>query len=324
MNTIGICMATFNGAEFLQDQLDSISGQTCADWHLWVRDDGSTDATGWLLSVFARRHPGKVTIVSDALGRLGPRENFVRLMELADTPYIAFADQDDVWLDDKLMRARGEMRRLEARHGADHPVMVHADRRLIDRDGREITASYWASRGCDASAFRFETCLAFCLAAGATMLINRALVDRALPVPAAARMYDTWIELVAQAFGTVSALDGIALEYRRHSANVSGTATDIDSPRARRLWARGGRLIGGLGRQRHIYALYFAQAAAFQARFGATLPPHIAHGGAAFLALPERSLIGRMVQLVFTPLGPPGLVRRVVLAMLSGGLRAAT
>jgi len=318
MDTIGICLATYNGAQFLQEQLDSIAAQRFQSWHLWVRDDASTDQTGHILRVFSRRYPERITHIHDDLGQLGPRDNFGHLMAFADTPYIAFADQDDVWHPDKLGREMVEMRRLEALHGAEHPVMVHADRRLINGHGAEITASYWSSRRCDAAAFGLDTCLAFCLAAGSTMLINRALVQRALPIPSAARMHDSWIELVAHGVGAVSALDNIVLDHRRHCSNASGAHRDIDSAEARRLWARAGRLLRGLDQQRHIYTLYFAQAAAFQSRFGAELSSEAAQRLTAFLALPQRRLVARLAQLALSRMGPPGLARCVALAALSG------
>ena len=51
--TIGICLATFNGARFLAAQLDSIAAQSFTDWHLYARDDGSVDGTLEILADFA-------------------------------------------------------------------------------------------------------------------------------------------------------------------------------------------------------------------------------------------------------------------------------
>ena len=55
--TIAILMATYNGERFLREQLDSIMVQTCHDWHLYVHDDGSTDATMDILKDYASRFP---------------------------------------------------------------------------------------------------------------------------------------------------------------------------------------------------------------------------------------------------------------------------
>ena len=320
---IGICMATFNGAMFLHAQLASIAAQIHTNWHLYIRDDGSQDESRQIAMTFAEQHPGRVTFVQDDGERLGVKGNFACLMQRVREPYIAFSDQDDIWHPDKLAQAAMGMRRTERRLGAGVPVMVHADRRLIDAEGREIAPSYWASRGLDAARFNLGTCLAFCLAAGSTMLINRALLERALPVPEAARMHDTWLELVAHAFGDVTVLDEIALDFRRHGANASGSAIEIDSHPHRRFTARAKRFLKGMDVQRRIYTGYVDQAAAFQQRYGAALASDDQRRLARFLALPRRGVVGRLIALGWPGATPPGLLRQVALVLALPRLRAA-
>ncbi len=316
--TIGICLATFNGARFLAAQLDSIAAQSFTDWHLYARDDGSVDGTLEILADFAFRYPDRMTILRDGASRLGARENFARLLDVLREPYVAFSDQDDLWRPWKLALALGAMRALEARRGSGQPAMVHADRRVIDAEGREIAPSYWGSRGIDAGAADFGTSLAFCLAAGATMLVNRALVERALPLPRDAWMHDTWIELTAHAFGAVTALDEIALDWRRHGANATGAIADTSGRAARRPWARAARLFRDLDRQRGIYAGYLAQAEAFRRRFGKALDPIDRLQLDRFVSLPERSSADRFLTARRFGIAPPGLARRLVFAALTG------
>lgn len=316
MATIGICMATYNGARFLEQQLDSIAAQTCPDWHLYVRDDGSTDETPEVLRDFAAQHPGRVTLVESEQGQLGARGNFARLMEVATEPYLAFADQDDVWYPRKLTSALAAMRRIEARYGSETPVMVHGDRRLIDDKGREITPSYWASRGLAAARFQFGTCLSFCLAAGGAMLVNRSLVSLALPIPTQARMYDTWLELVAHAFGVVAVDNEVVADHRRHGANTSGSSSDNNSRAARRPWARAKRLLAGSGTQRRVYDGYMDQASAFRRQYALKLTPVDARRLSTFLSLPFRSLPVRVWQIWRHDIAPPGVARRLAFAAL--------
>lgn len=316
MATIGIFMATYQGAEYLDAQLESIASQTYQDWHLYVRDDGSTDDTPVLLEAFRARFPSKVSIDSEYVGQLGASGNFAHLMHGTKEPYLAFADQDDIWYPDKLARAMEAMKVAEAAFGTSTPVMVHADRRLINADGQERTSSYWSSRGLDPARFYPETHFTFCLAAGATMLINRTLCDLALPIPAAARMYDCWIELVAHMFGKVVALEAIALDHRRHDSNASGGATDIDSAAARRGWSRAARLLQNTARQRRIYAGYLEQAAAFRDRFSDRLSPDQSRRLNHLLSLPNRSFPARLYALGASRAGPPGLTRKLVAVLL--------
>ena len=319
--TIGILMATFNGARFLGAQLASIAAQTHRDWHLHVRDDGSTDATPEILAAFARAHPGRVTLHRDDHGRLGARGNFARLMGAAGEPYIAFSDQDDVWHADRLARGLARLRALEAAMAPGTPCLVHSDRRVIDAGGAERAASFWRSRGIGPSDFgALEAHYAFPVAAGSTMLLNRALLDLARPVPSGARMYDSWVELVALAFGAVAPIDAPLVDHRRHGGNATGPAADNDSARARRPLARLLRLLRNLDRQRAVYAACFDQASALLARHGGDLPEGERRRLEAFLALPDQGFPGRLRTVAATGTAPPGRGRGLVLAWLSGGV----
>ena len=105
--TTHILLATYQGAEHLPEQLHSIEQQTFGHWHLWARDDGSTDATRNILQAFAHRHPDRTTLLEGQGG--GAARNFWALLQAVqprtDHDLFAFCDQDDVWLSDKLERA---------------------------------------------------------------------------------------------------------------------------------------------------------------------------------------------------------------------------
>ncbi len=319
--TIGILMATYNGAAHLDAQLQSLSDQSHKDWHLYVRDDGSSDKTPDIIAAFSHRHPGQVTVLCDGHGRLGARGNFARLMGQAADPYIAFCDQDDVWRSDRLTRTLGRMRALEGTLAHGTPCLVHADRRIIDQTGHERAPSYWASRGLSPRDFTgLESHYAFSLAAGSTMLLNRALLELARPVPSAARMYDCWVELIAHAFGAVAWVDGPLVDHRRHGANTTGAVSDIDSAPMRRPLARARRLLSNLDRQRAIYAAYFDQTAALYARHGADLPVGERAFLETFLALPERWFPARLRLLKQIGAAPPGHLRLFVIAWLCGSV----
>lgn len=100
---ISIVMATYNGARFLREQLESLARQTLAPLELVVSDDGSTDDTLAVVEEFARssQFPVKVSVNER---NLGYADNFLAASERADGDYIAFCDQDDVWLPDKISR----------------------------------------------------------------------------------------------------------------------------------------------------------------------------------------------------------------------------
>jgi hypothetical protein len=96
-------MATFNGARFVAEQLDSIAAQTLLPNELVVGDDGSSDNTLDIVAQFAARAPFPVTVIRNPT-RLGAAENFLSLGLRVQGPIVALCDWDDVWLPTKLER----------------------------------------------------------------------------------------------------------------------------------------------------------------------------------------------------------------------------
>ena len=65
MKTLQILMSTYNGAEYIREQLDSLLEQDCekyakASFQIQIRDDGSVDGTQDILEEYAVRYPGKL------------------------------------------------------------------------------------------------------------------------------------------------------------------------------------------------------------------------------------------------------------------------
>lgn len=105
---VAILLATYNGGLYLEEQLQSFVSQTHNDWHLFVRDDGSTDNTSSILQAFHERFKN-VTIVDNFGEYTGSAAgNFFKLIhysDYSDFDFIAFADQDDVWAPCKVQAA---------------------------------------------------------------------------------------------------------------------------------------------------------------------------------------------------------------------------
>jgi glycosyltransferase involved in cell wall biosynthesis len=101
MRTVSIAMATYNGTRFIAQQLESFTRQTVLPSELVITDDCSTDDTLALIAAFAARAPFPVRVERNAK-QLGFRANFMKAAGLCQSEFIAFADQDDVWLPDKL------------------------------------------------------------------------------------------------------------------------------------------------------------------------------------------------------------------------------
>ncbi|MGF0236884.1 glycosyltransferase [Rhodococcus sp. IEGM1300] len=112
---VAVLLAAFNGMRWIEEQLTSILGQTAVDVDIHISIDPSTDGTEAWCAAFADRHD--TVSVLPAAGKFGgASRNFFRLIRDVDFEsydFIAFADQDDVWNDDKLQRA---VHVIRARH----------------------------------------------------------------------------------------------------------------------------------------------------------------------------------------------------------------
>jgi rhamnosyltransferase len=218
-----IVLATYNGAPYLAEQIESIRSQTITAWTLLVRDDGSSDATNAILADYAARD-SRIEVIRDNPRKLGAAGNFSHLATVAFTrggSVVFFADQDDVWFPDKIARTLEGMRRVEARLGPDRPILVHSDLRLIDGEGRLLHRSFMAfQRIHDPGAKPLTTLLVQNFVTGCAMAINRPLLRFGLPVPGDALMHDWWLALCAASCGTIQFLPGPTASYRRHGTNT--------------------------------------------------------------------------------------------------------
>ena len=132
---VDILLSTYNGEKFLGELLDSLLCQTCQNWRLVVRDDGSKDNTISIIKDYIEKYgQDKIVLVSDGLGNRGPKESFGQLMEYSLAPYVMFCDQDDVWLQDKIELSFQEILTLENRSGKSKPMLVSTNCSLVDQD----------------------------------------------------------------------------------------------------------------------------------------------------------------------------------------------
>ncbi len=221
--TVDIICAVYNGERFLPELLASIGRQTVPGWTLWVCDDHSTDGSAALLRRAAATEP-RIRILTSAGANLGATASFGRLMSNvpADSPYLMFADQDDVWQPDKIERTLAAMGAAESREPPDTPVLVHTDLTVVDEQLHVIHRSFWAFAGIDPDGSTLRRIIVRNVATGAATMVNRALRKLADPIPPDAVLHDWWIACVAAAFGRIAAVREPTILYRQHGSNVVG------------------------------------------------------------------------------------------------------
>jgi len=216
-----VVLPTYNGVAYLEAQLASIHVQTLRPARVLLRDDGSSDGTVALISQLQRRYGAWLELLP-ANGNLGCAANVSWLLEATTAPYVALADQDDLWLPRKLEQALAVIQRLEARLGSETPLLVHSDLELVDGQAQLLGCRYWHHQRLDPQRTALADLAFTNVVTGCTALCNRALLEKALPIPAEALMHDWWLALVASAFGQIALVAQPGVLYRQHGGNVLG------------------------------------------------------------------------------------------------------
>ena len=226
-------MATFNGEAFLEDQLASLSKQTRAPEELVICDDGSSDATVDILERFAKVAPFQVRIERNK-GRLGHGKNFLKAASLCKGELVAFCDQDDVWLKNKLEASAKSFETPDAPSVAVHSAeVVDANLKSL---GYEFPCNPVDSRVPAARCIPCKHWVGFALTFRRELLalVPALLFDEVLSV-APDIGHDHWVCFLAgMDRGFAFRREPLAL-YRQHAANTFGTDRDV---MAKLAWAR--------------------------------------------------------------------------------------
>lgn len=215
-------MATYNGGQFLQQQLDSIITQTNQRWQLLIGDDGSEDNTVRIVEEYTARMPDKIRLIKDNRCRLGASLNFGRLLQQADTEYIMFSDQDDVWMPNKIELTLNAMKAAEQIY-PDKPILVHTDLQVIDSELKTIANSLWNYQKLfPETGDNLKKIMAHNVVTGCTVMVNKKAKAVSIPVPEEAVMYDWWLALNVCRYGRIIYVSIPSVLYRQHSRNQLG------------------------------------------------------------------------------------------------------
>jgi glycosyltransferase involved in cell wall biosynthesis len=216
---ISIALASYNGARFIGEQLESLAAQARLPDELVICDDGSSDETVAIAEAFAARAPFAVRIERNP-ENLGLNANFAKAMSLATGDVILISDQDDIWYPEKIAA-------IEAALAADpsHPSLIH-DEHIMAPDGSRMEGTilerirrvgygddYFVSGNCTAH--------------------RRALLPLLLPVPEGDH-YDGWFARVVTRLGLRQLLDRPLQFYRRHGDNATEPEVTAAAPT---LWS---------------------------------------------------------------------------------------
>jgi glycosyltransferase involved in cell wall biosynthesis len=268
---VDIVLPCYNAAEWIDEFINGLLFHDSVNWRLIARDDGSTDGTLALLKSWKERLGTRMMLLDpDAPKNLGLLGNYDAVLSATTAQWVLTADPDDVWLPKRLPLTLAVLKRTEVECGAGIPVAVCTDAIVVDGQLNPIAESFWRwSNARPLAVPRLPRMAMDSVALGSTMAINRAILEKALPLPTDAAYQDWWIALVAVAFGRFVALPHVTIKYRRHGDNAT------KDPLAVTLGKRMGKLRNAPAavRARLDYLLRQAgrQAETFATRFETTL-----------------------------------------------------
>ena len=223
---ISVCVATYNGERFVEEQLRSILSQLGPEDEVIVSDDESTDRT---LDIVASLEDPRIRVLHSTAHYF--KWNFHNALQAAKGNIIFLSDQDDVWLQGKVEKC---VKALE-----DVDLVIH-DSRVVDNDMNVVHPSFFRFYGSGPGLLKnslnntyFGSCMAF----------RRSVLEAALPFPKSNEIgHDIWLGLVAEMTGKVQFLDEPLLLYRRHDLSRTNLTQSLLNRSKRsivtKVWSR--------------------------------------------------------------------------------------
>lgn len=257
---VAVLLATYNGAQYCAAQIVSILWQRDVIVHIFVRDDGSSDSTSEIVESLAEKFPDQITLIDNGGVSTGSANgNFFALLAALDASsydFVAFADQDDVWTPDKLIRAVYRLR-AENAHGYSSDLIAYDDRTnsawVLRKSGRAADLDYLfqgGSAGCT-----------YVLTSHATEIVANVMMNAPAFCPDPS--HDWIVYAICRSRGLAWVRDqGSEILYRQHGGNQYGASKGLNELKAklrlvRSQWYRDhilwlGHVIVGTDEERQI------------------------------------------------------------------------
>lgn len=210
-----ILMSTFNGAEFLSEQLNSLMKQSHNDIEIFIRDDGSVDETIEIIEEYRNKYKNIHFFKGENIGFI---KSFFELLRVSgnEFDYYFFCDQDDVWLEKKVSRAIDLLSKVDV----DIPSLYFSRLQCVDKNLNFLRMSdVYADRD-----IGFGNAMVQNLATGCSVCFNKKarclVVENGFPSNCLA--HDWWMYLVVSCFGKVVFDKKSFILYRQHEKNTIG------------------------------------------------------------------------------------------------------
>lgn len=217
MKKINVLLSAYNGEKYIREQIDSILAQTWKNTEIYVRDDGSTDATAEILTEYER--DGRIKL------ELGKNVGFIKsffwlVRNSGEADYYAYADQDDSWFPEKLAMAVEKLESEIAKEDMNTlPVLYFSNYDYYDENLNFVAHAFSEDEGKTPT---FRNCIADCMPLGFNSVFNKTAKDMMTKnTPKYSCGHDWWTYMVCQGMGKVIYDNRPTVKYRRTGNNVS-------------------------------------------------------------------------------------------------------
>lgn len=203
---VSVCLASYNGENYILEQLTSILSQLNINDEVVISDDGSTDKT---LSIINNINDARIKLVHSKKGKL--IKNFENALKNASGNVIFLSDQDDIWFPNKVETCLKYLKEYD---------LVFSNLVVFTKTMEETRLLYDIGKpqtGVLRNIIKNNYI-------GATMAFKRNVLTQALPFPDSIYMHDVWLALIAEIKGSTFFIKEPLIYYRRHGANASQTS----------------------------------------------------------------------------------------------------
>lgn len=206
---VAVVMSTYNGAKYIKEQIDSILNQTYKNIEIVIRDDGSSDNTVKIIESYQKKHTNIKLITGKNLGFI---KSFFELLRLVEADYYSYADQDDIWMPNKIELAVEGLSSLDE----SKPNLAFGNSDYYDENMNLI------GEGDKHRKYSFRMALFACVTQGMTMTINKTTRDYIVKnPPKTCFFHDWWTYLICVGMGNIAYSDTTTVKYRRMKTNAT-------------------------------------------------------------------------------------------------------
>jgi len=212
-----VALCTYNGAAYIQEQLNSILRQTVPVSEIIICDDNSRDGTAEI----AERILGNAGISYQILINdppLGVAENFLKAMKHTTGDYVFTCDQDDIWHENKVEIFRDAVQQ-------SRKALYFSDGVLVDGDAKPLGSTLWEAYGVNSELTAGKPIMHILIrhpvVTGAAMVVSRQLIDQISYVPRG-YLHDEWFAMAAAVQDSIMPVLQTTFDYRQHGTNVVG------------------------------------------------------------------------------------------------------